>query len=902
MNKFTKATVLLLLLTTLPLRHFAQQPRLIKVSEFSVSNIPTIEERVFMIHSINEKGYHCFKNPNMANTIDVYVASDASDELSDFDFFFDNELYERLNEFSNFDKEERGDLFVEWRQDIDNEVFKTLYEDFTRGLRSDNATCETAQPFCTDNGLYMFPAGVNSGSPCGDTYNAPCSEPYKCSGTPGQSSNCLSTAPNPAFYYMRIDEPGDLNIYMYSTPLVDIDFDCWGPFDDINTACDLLACSNIVDCSYSTAPTEHCHINNALHGQYYILLITNYSNDPCNISFENVGTGTTDCGILPPLVDNDGPYCEGETIHLVANGQPGSTYSWSGPNGFTSTLQNPTIPNCTLEMAGSYVCTITVGNQHSDATTFVEIYQQATPSFTATTMCQGQSTDFTGMATGANVAIFEWDFGDGETGSGQNTSHTYTEAGTYQVTLTVSAEDGSCPGEITQTVTVNAQPVAYAGEDQNLPYPGTTAYLSGSGGSDAFNYHWEPANMVVNPNNRNTQTVTLYEDQTYTLTVTNPQGQCTSTDEVTIYIGASPLTASAEASPNSLCEGSSTQLQVEAHGGSGDFSYSWSPSTGLSASNIPNPVATPSQTTTYTCMVSDNIALYTQSIDVTVTVYHHHTDGPPIVIDENHPDYRCDSIPFNWFGNTIYFKENGTYHFPNETYPDGQTTHGCDTARVVTVSNMKYSPEPSKMICTTEGAIVFGAPYADADTVAVITNTEFFSFQYDFMVEETGHNECIWNTCKWDISKPSWTIGDTIIEQQSNGFYYSKCTVYVAEHDDDYVILTATMSNGCDSKQSKFYLKSSFLSIDENSITAAKVSIVPNPNNGQMRINFEDMEGLTSIKVFDMTGNQIDAFETHVSTNLYSYDYTMKQHAEGIYLFAFTNSNRVFTKKVVIIQ
>jgi hypothetical protein len=80
------------------------------------------------------------------------------------------------------------------------------------------------------------------------------------------------------------------------------------------------------------------------------------------------------------------------------------------------------------------------------------------------------------------------------------------------------------------------------------------------------------------------------------------------------------------------------------------------------------------------------------------------------------------------------------------------------------------------------------------------------------------------------------------------------------------------------------------------------VSIVPNPNNGQMRINFEDMEGRTAIRVFDMTGNQIDAFETNISASRQSIDYTMKPYTEGIYLFVFANHNRVFTKKVVIIQ
>ena len=62
------------------------------------------------------------------------------------------------------------------------------------------------------------------------------------------------------------------------------------------------------------------------------------------------------------------------------------------------------------------------------------------------------------------------------------------------------------------------------------------------------------------------------------------------------------------------------------------------------------------------------------------------------------------------------------------------------------------------------------------------------------------------------------------------------------------------------------------------------------------------MEGPTFIKVFDMTGNPIDAFETNVNTNRYSYEYAMKQRSQGIYFFVFNSGNRVFTKKVVIIQ
>ena len=83
--------------------------------------------------------------------------------------------------------------------------------------------------------------------------------------------------------------------------------------------------------------------------------------------------------------------------------------------------------------------------------------------------------------------------------------------------------------------------------------------------------------MVVNPNNRNTETVILMETQQYVLTVTNPQGGCISTDTIYVYIGTAPLNVDATASPEALCLGESTQLYVNADGGSGDFSYSWSP-------------------------------------------------------------------------------------------------------------------------------------------------------------------------------------------------------------------------------------------------------------------------------------------------------------------------------------
>ena len=287
-----------------PLWGIAQQPALTKLTEINIHNVQTIEERVFILHSIQESEFYTYQLSIEEGKIDIFVSGDytcqESNANADFDAFMED-LEEEWMAYNNLDKNERGRLFVDWRYQLDDPTFLMINEDFHRQLRNrDNSTCDGADPFCTDNGLYQFPAGVNAGNLGSST------QPYWCSGfvrPNGSSSNCLSTTPNPAFYYMQIDQPGNLNIYMYSTPSHDIDFDCWGPFSNINTACSQLSCSNMVDCSYSANSTENCYINNAQTGQYYILLITNYSNASCNISFSNIGTGTTNCGIiLVPVV------------------------------------------------------------------------------------------------------------------------------------------------------------------------------------------------------------------------------------------------------------------------------------------------------------------------------------------------------------------------------------------------------------------------------------------------------------------------------------------------------------------------------------------------------------------------------------------------------------------------
>src|SRR5207253_3071785 len=76
----------------------------------------------------------------------------------------------------------------------------------------------------------------------------------------------------------------------------------------------------------------------------------------------NTSSGSVTVTINPtpaaPSPSNNGPVCEGATLELFAN-VTADSYSWTGPNSFTSSAQNPTISNATTAASGMYELTVT---------------------------------------------------------------------------------------------------------------------------------------------------------------------------------------------------------------------------------------------------------------------------------------------------------------------------------------------------------------------------------------------------------------------------------------------------------------------------------------------------------------------------------------------------------------
>ena len=146
--------------------------------------------------------------------------------------------------------------------------------------------------------------------------------------------------------------------YLYDsliTPFMSLD----PRYYDISSNCfrskwDQFPNGYVVDCSYSPNSREICHIEDAKRGEWYILLVTNFSQEPGTISFSNVGqSASTNCDIIVDASVND--VCEGGDISFYVNNAPkNATFVWTGPNGFYSTDKNPIIPDASKEHEGTY--------------------------------------------------------------------------------------------------------------------------------------------------------------------------------------------------------------------------------------------------------------------------------------------------------------------------------------------------------------------------------------------------------------------------------------------------------------------------------------------------------------------------------------------------------------------
>ena len=267
---------------------------------------------------------------------------------------------------------------------------------------------------------------------------------------------------------------------------------------------------------------------------------------------------------------------------------------------------------------------------------------------------------------------------------------------------------------------------------------------------------------------------------------------------------------------------------------------------------------------------------YTESQDYVEVTYHNEfgdkvCDSTYVLhleinnYETNEVDYvGCDYMV--WNNDTI--TESGPYE---RTFVNQQ---GCDSIVTMHV-NLDYTPHPAEI-----------RPL-DPENVAphwVVTATEFQINSYDFNLWDENPN-CYWDTVTWTCDEaPEWVL-------EPFGNKAKCCRVYVLNHVVDTIWLKAHAFN-----------LSSFYGVEENEAVCelCNFDVVPNPNNGQMTLNFEHLTGTVDVRVYDMRGTLIDQFKTYNGNGPSQHTYNMRTKSDGIYFFVATGREGTVAKKVVI--
>lgn len=287
----------------------------------------------------------------------------------------------------------------------------------------------------------------------------------------------------------------------------------------------------------------------------YILVVTD--NNGCSDS-ANVNVVVNS---LPVIAVNNPTNCVNTTINLTSNG--GVTYTWTGPNSYSSNQQNPSITSAQINMTGVYVVTVTDANNCvNTASANVLVLPLPAPNIVSNDpLCVGGTLNL----QGSGGAAYAWS-GPGYTGLSQNptiNNVTIGAAGVY--TLLVSS--GTCTASTTYTVVINPLPVFNFSNSNVLcnAQSNGTSTVNVTVGTNPYNYQWS--------NGQTTQAATNLTAGSYTCVVTDANN-CSSMSSTQIT-QPTAFSVSINSSTTSACANSPINLTANGSGGTGSYTYSW---------------------------------------------------------------------------------------------------------------------------------------------------------------------------------------------------------------------------------------------------------------------------------------------------------------------------------------
>ena len=331
---------------------------------------------------------------------------------------------------------------------------------------------------------------------------------------------------------------------------------------------------------------------------------------------------SNDCSYSFAKPTSNSPICKGDTLFLTTN--EGDSYEWKGPNGFTSTEQNPVIPNIDANGSGEYSVTVTNYRCPITSTVKVDVKTVQMMSSSNSPVCELDTLKL--MSSGG--VTYKWSGPNNFSSTEQNPvlpKAGLQAAGTYKVVI--SSANG-CTDSTTTAVEVKALPINTS--PKNLEICATdTLRLMATGGTK---YAWTGPNgftsTLQNPILPNVKDSTAGK---YIVTITS-DGMCSITDTVSVKIKPLPQRPTI-VGEQVACAGQEVILQVTADALA---TFRWS--NGSVGNRI---TVSPTATTSYTVEASlAGCARVSEPFEIKVTPL----NPSPVIKSDNHVICKGGSV------------------------------------------------------------------------------------------------------------------------------------------------------------------------------------------------------------------------------------------------------------------
>ncbi len=420
--------------------------------------------------------------------------------------------------------------------------------------------------------------------------------------------------------------------------------------------------------------------------------------------------------------------CAPLTVAFTDNSSANATsWDWEFPGGdpSSSTAQNPTV---TYNNPGTYSVTLTVSNAAGDdvstQTNLIVVNTTPTAGFSSTV--NGDQVSFTNSST--NADSYSWDFGDGNSSTDENPSHTYDTDGTYEVVLSATNECGTVTS--TETITITLLPTAGFSANTTSGCAPLTVQFTNSSSANTTSWDWSFPGGNPSSSTEQNPTVTYDNPGTYsvTLTASNAAGEDVSTQTDLIVVNTTPTAGFSSNTNGDAVDFTNTSTNAD--------SYSWDFGDGNS-STAENPSHTYDMDGTYEVVLSATNACGTVTSTETITITTLPTAGfsanvtsgcaPLMVQFTNSSSANATSWDWSFSGGN---PSSSTEQNPTVTYNTAGTY--SVTLTVSNAAGEDVSTQTDLIVVTTTPVASFSST-VDGDQVDFMnTSTNADSYSWDF--------------------------------------------------------------------------------------------------------------------------------------------------------------------------